>query len=243
VAEEQAIQVNFGKPLPLFPLEGVVALPQQVLPLHIFEPRYRQMIERSLDAAGQIAMAVYANARAADNPIPPLKPAVCVGQIMQHEKLPDGRFNILVQGVCRAKIVREVPRTAPDALYDPDQPPRLFREAILEPIGIDSEAETKLYGVRERLSDLLESGNLVELKNGGWVLERVRDDDIPTAVLLELVAFALPMRRDVKYHLLEEGDAGERAGIVEAELRSLARLVMLSAQQRANEWPKGCSWN
>jgi Lon protease-like protein len=241
VADEQAIQVNFAKPIPLFPLEGVVMLPQQVLPLHIFEARYRQMIERSLDGSGQIAMAVYADARGADNARPSLKPAVCVGQIMQHERLPDGRFNVLIQGVCRARIVRETPGNS--EMYEEDKPSRLYREAILEPIGIDAEVETKLYGVRERLGELLEDGRLTELKNGGWVLERVRDDDIPTAVLLELVAFALPLRREVKYHLLEEADAGERAEIVESELRSLSRLVLLSSTQHAENWPKGCSWN
>jgi hypothetical protein len=63
MAEEMSIRVNFSRPLPLFPLPQVVMLPQQITPLHIFEPRYRQMVDRALDGAGQIAMAKYAIGR------------------------------------------------------------------------------------------------------------------------------------------------------------------------------------
>ena len=56
--DEVSIRVNFNKPIPLFPLDSVVLLPQQVMPLHIFEPRYRQMVDEALDSVGQIAMAV-----------------------------------------------------------------------------------------------------------------------------------------------------------------------------------------
>ena len=65
--------------------------------------------------------------------------------ILQHQRLPENRFAVIVQGVCRARIVREVPPGSG----------RLYREGILEPIGIDEAAETKLYGVRERLAELL----------------------------------------------------------------------------------------
>lgn len=233
--EEHAIQVNFSKALPLFPLESAALLPQQVIPLHIFEPRYRQLVDRALDGSGQLAMAVFRGPewKLQYHGRPPLRPAVCVGQIMQHEKLDDGRYNLLVQGVCRAKILKELP--AADG--------RLYREAMLEPVGIDPDADVKLYGVRERLAELLEDGHVSELKNGTWVLERLRDDDIPTSVLLELVAFALPIRRETKYALLAEGDAQERAAVVEDEMAQLSRLVTLAMDQHPEEWPKGCSWN
>lgn len=235
MADEQAISVNFGKPMALFPLDSAVLLPQQVVPLHIFEPRYRQMVEQSLDGSGQIAMAVFAGKgwKEEYHGRPPLRQAVCIGQIMRHEKLDDGRFNILLQGVCRARIEREL---------DPEQGV-LYRRATLEPVGVDEEAETKLYGVRERLRTLLEDGRVRELKNGGWVLERLEDEDIPTHVLLELVAFALPLQAERKYDLLAEGDAGERAAVIEAELTQLSRLVVASGRLFNGDWPKGCSWN
>jgi len=130
VSEETSIQVNFGRPIPIFPLDAVTLLPQQVLPLHVFEPRYRQMVDQALDGAGQIAMAVFEGEEWKDDyhGRPALRPAVCVGQIVQHEKLFDGRYNLLLQGVCRARIIEEM---APDG-------ERLYRVAMLEPVGLDA---------------------------------------------------------------------------------------------------------
>ena len=232
---EESIQVNFAKPVPIFPLESAALLPQQILPLHIFEPRYRQMVEHALDGSGQIAMAVF------DGPHwkkdyhgrPPIRPAVCIGQIMQHEKQADGCYNILVQGVCRGRIIEELPGSEH----------RLYRAARLEPIGIDAQEDTKLFGVRERLSELLTEGPLSRLSHSDWVVKRIKDEAIPTAVILELVAFALPTAREVRYKLLAEGDAGERAELIEHELLDLQHLIRRAAAQHPEAWPKGCSWN
>ena len=235
MAEENAIQVNFGKPMPLFPLDAAALLPQQVLPLHIFEERYVQMVQHALDGSGQFAMAVFAGDdwRKNYHGRPPLRPAVCVGQIVQHEKLPDGKYNLLLQGVCRARIVRELPGDSE----------RLYRVARLEPIGIDEAAEQKLYGVRERMTELLADGPLSGLAHAPAVLERIRDEDIPTSVILELASFALPTAREVRYTLLAEPDAGERAEIIERELLSLQHLIRLARAQHNERWPKGVSWN
>jgi uncharacterized protein len=250
MAEESSIQVNFGKPMPLFPLDSVVLLPQQVVPLHIHEPRYVQMIDRALDASGQIAMAVFEGGdwKQQYHGRPPLRPAVCIGQILRHEKLPgadaaddpilisedvDHRYNILLQGVCRARILKELPPHAG----------RLYREAILEPVGIEPEEEYKLYGVRERLTELLEDEPLAQLSHASWVVERIRDEEIPTDVILELVSFALPTRREMRYRLLAEADVTQRADLIEHELIGLRHLIRLAKAQHPEEWPKGVSWN
>jgi uncharacterized protein len=235
MAEENSIQVNFGRPMPLFPLDGVVLLPQQVIPLHIFEPRYIQMVERALDASGQIALATFQGKawKQQYHGRPPIRPAVCVGQILRHEKLADGKYNILIQGICRAKVIKELP----------PEDGRLFREAMLDPVGAAQEEEYKLYGVRERLTELLEEGPLAQLSHAHWVVERIRDEDIPTGVLLELVSFALPTRREMRYKMLAEPDVAERAEIVEHELLGLRYMVKLARSQHPEDWPKGVSWN
>jgi uncharacterized protein len=235
MAEESSIQVNFGKPMPLFPLDSLVLLPQQVIPLHIHEPRYVQMVERALDGSGQIAMALFKGDEWKKNyhGRPKLRPAVCVGQILRHEKLEDGKYNILLQGICRAKIVQELPA----------QSGRLFREAILEPVGLEPEEEYKLYGVRERLTELLQDDPLAQLSHANWVIERIRDEDIPTGVILELVSFALPTRREMRYAMLAEADVAERADLVEHELIGLQHLIRLAKAQHPEVWPKGVSWN
>ena len=94
----ETIQVNFGKPMPIFALPGVVLLPHSVLPLHIFEDQYRQMVGDVLDGSGQIALAVPEEGASEDlYGRVALKPAVCVGQIAQHEQMHDGRYNMLLR--------------------------------------------------------------------------------------------------------------------------------------------------
>lgn len=235
MSEESSIQVNFARPMPLFPLNTAAVLPQQVIPLQIFEPRYVQMMEHILDGTGQFALAVFEGNRWKQeyHGRPPIRPAVCVCQVLEHQRLPDRRFAVIVQGVCRARIIKELP----------GGPERQYRLAYLEPVGIDEAAETKLYGVRERLTELLTEEPLSRLNHAERIVERIRDEDIPTAVILELVSFALPTRQEMRYRLLEEGDAGERADLIEHELIDLQHLLRQALAQHPERWPKGVSWN
>ena len=234
MSDEQTVRVNFGKPVPLFPLDRVTLLPQQVLPLHIFEPRYKQMIADSLDAAGQIAMGVFRGARwkLEYHGHPPVMPAVCVGQIVQHEKLPDERYNILIQGVCRARITDEVPGD--------DQ--RLYRTAMLEPIDVDDE-DDELDGAREHMEHLLTTGELSKLAAAETILEYVRNEEVPTTALLELISFVLVTDDRQRYRLLAEPNVGRRADVLLGELDHLRSLIRRGETQRPDEWPKGLSWN
>jgi Lon protease-like protein len=237
VSDETAIQVNFGRAIPLFPLDAPVLLPQQVLPLHIFEPRYRQMIEHALDGAGQIAMAVFAGDAWKEqyHGRPPLKPAVCVGHILQHERLSDGRYNVLLQGVCRARMVREV---APE-----EQEGKLYRTAQMEPVGLETPDPEVLGDARRRIGEMLSEAPLNKLTVAEPVLEWVNNDDIPAGALLELVSFAVVNEPRLKYRLLAEGNAHARVQIILGELTHLTQLARRAAAQHPEEWPKGCSWN
>jgi uncharacterized protein len=236
VAEETSIHVNFGKPFPVFALDSVALMPQQVLPLHIFEPRYKQMVEQSIDGAGQFAVGVFKGERWKQeyHGTPPIRPIVCLAQIFEHQKQADGRYYVLVRGVCRARITREL-RPAP--------PERLYRQALLEPIGLAPDDETRLYGVRERLNELLSDGPLTQLTAAKWVAERLRDDEIPATALLELVSFTMVSDTEIKYSLLAEPDAAVRAEAVEKELLRLGRLIEMAESQHPETWPKGMSWN
>lgn len=235
MSDETAIQVNFGRPMPVFPLDQVTLLPQQVLPLHIFEPRYRQMVTDALDAAGQIAMAVFDGRdwKQQYHGRPTIRPAVCIGHIAQHEKLADGRYNIILRGVCRARVVKELaPRDA-----------RLYREAMLEPIGLEQDETPTLKALRDSIERDLDAGPLARLADGATLLEYVRDDDIPTAALLELISFTLVKDREKRYRLLEEGDADTRAAIVRREIAEMHRMIRLALPQTGGEFPRGYTPN
>lgn len=235
MGEEVSIQVNFGRPMPLFPLDTVACMPQQVVPLHIFEPRYRQMVAHALDGPGQIAMAVFDGDawKQQYHGRPPLKQAVCIGHIVEHERLPDGRYNVLLQGVCRARIVREL-KPAED---------RLYRVAMLEPLGIPGADDERLYGLREKLTEMLTAWPLSELSAAEWVAERAQHEEIPASALLEFATFTLLTERETRYAMLAEADVGRRLERLERELEGLGVLIRRASKQRPDLWPKGCSWN
>jgi Lon protease-like protein len=91
-------------PVPMFPLRGVFLFPGQILPLNVFEPRYRRMVEDSLDGAGRIVMANQLEPERPDGPPPAVLPVAGLGEIARYERLPDGRFMVLLFGQSRVRI-------------------------------------------------------------------------------------------------------------------------------------------
>ena len=100
--------------LKVFPLPSLVLFPGTAVPLHIFEPRYRAMVRDALASDGVFAMAQVPQS-AAEEIIgdPPLLPMLSAGIISLHEELPDGRFNLMLTGVCRARLVAEHAKDKP----------------------------------------------------------------------------------------------------------------------------------
>jgi hypothetical protein len=145
-----------GKPLlnrsttqivPLFPLPNVVLFPGTAMPLHIFEPRYRQMVEDLLDRAGRLVIGTVLPEYVDQLPgAPPVHPVAGLGEIVRHDKLPDGRYNILVYGLCRVHLQQA-------------ESDRLYRQVGTHPIeevplSDDQEAELRpelAAAVRERV--------------------------------------------------------------------------------------------
>lgn len=222
--------------MPLFPLPTAVLLPQQAIPLTIFEPRYRQLVTRVLDGSGQFALASFAGERWRQeyHGRSPLRPAVCVAQIVKHHAVPDGTYVIVVQGITRARIVRESEASVE----------RLYREALLAPVGLENdEDDEELREVRELLEELLEEGPLTRLAAAKPVLEFVRDDDVPLPALLEVVSFSLLGNSGLTYRLLAEGNLGARARLILGELSHLETMIKKAASQKPNDAPKGVTLN
>src|SRR5256714_7050907 len=91
--------------VPLFPLPNVVLFPRAILPLHIFEERYKAMTADVLRGDRLIAIALLHPGWEKDYySAPKVDPVVCVGEILSHERLPDGKYNFLLQGQTRARI-------------------------------------------------------------------------------------------------------------------------------------------
>ncbi|MHC4219771.1 MAG: LON peptidase substrate-binding domain-containing protein [Planctomycetota bacterium] len=231
----QAVRVNFGRPMPVFPLPEAVLLPHAIQPLHVIERRYRQLVNDCLDGAGQMALASFADEdwKSEYHELPSLRPAVCVGQIVQHEALTDGRHDILLQGICRARIVRTI---------DPDDV-RTYRLVDLAPLEPVNKRPPPMRTIRHQLREMLNSPRLSRLRSVETVMGWFERDDVSTHALLELIGFTLLQDAELKYRLLAEASPVRRAGIIKQELSSLDDLVGRAELQPYRSWPKGMAWN
>lgn len=109
-------QVPLPEVLPVFPLTGVLLLPGTVLPLHVFEPRYRNMVEDTLENMRVFGMiqpfAPHQDNRpvaGAESEKPALYKVGCAGHIERWERLPDGRYFLQLRGVNRFSFSEEYP--------------------------------------------------------------------------------------------------------------------------------------
>jgi uncharacterized protein len=100
---------DFSGKVRLFPLPNLVLFPHVMQPLHIFEPRYRHLLEDALAGDHLIAMALLAPGWQKDyDGSPPLHPVACLGRITTYHKLDDGTYNLLLLGLRRIRVVREL---------------------------------------------------------------------------------------------------------------------------------------
>lgn len=177
--------------VPMFPLPDYFLYPGTVAPLHVFEPRYRQMVADLLDGPGRLVIASIPKRqpRPAGEGAPPVFPIGCLVEIVRHEKLPDGRYMIVVAGLKRVRI-EEAPSD------------RLYRQARIQPlesIECDGEAIADLRpqleaAIRER------AGRRVEL-----------DDDLPIGSLADLLVHCLELSPEKHEEMISELDALRRA--------------------------------
>ena len=128
--------------LPLFPLPDLVFFPNTRLPLHIFEPRYRQMITDALDTDHRFGIVLLRPGWQNDYyGAPPIHPLGTIGTIEQAVPLEDGKFNILVRGDVRFRVLDEVSRV-----------PYRTARVVLRPEVVREAQEA--YAQREWLADL-----------------------------------------------------------------------------------------
>ena len=133
--------------IPIFPLPNAVLFPQVLLPLRIFEPRYRAMVEDALAGERVIGMVLLRPGFEADyEGRPPVYPIGCAGAITHAERLGDGRFNIVLRGTGKFRIVGE----------DGGLPYRLARIEAVTELASDREGQA-MSQQRQRLIEILKS--------------------------------------------------------------------------------------
>lgn len=149
--------------LPIFPLPNMVLFPGAMLPLHIFEPRYREMIRDALASHRLLAMALRKEDEVPGMPPPAVAQVLGVGEIVAAEPLPDGRYNVLLQGRGRARIVRELATGKPYRTVSVEQ---LFDERLSDDIAPlrRAESEVALRALIEEVASRMEDEEALALR-------------------------------------------------------------------------------
>ncbi len=194
---------GFTETCRLFPLPGLVLFPHAVLPLHIFEPRYRQMTEDALATDNLITMVQIkdkAFEQTRKEPIP-IEEVGCLGKIMRYKRLPDGRFNLLLVGLKRIRIHAEIPG---EKLY------RIAAAEIVEDLPSEF-AETRS---RDLLVKRFRQGFRDERKLDPDLCKLLESDAIALGALTDIIANALEIPISLKQTLLAEPSVDRRVGLL-----------------------------
>lgn len=191
-----------GKPIPIFPLPSVVLFPKIVQPLHIFEPRYLDMIEEALDSHGFISMALLKPGYE-DNYLgtPEIHPVVVVGNIITYRARDDGTYDIVILGNKRARLVEELDG-------------KTYRRGVLVELKEklpDSTDERE--GLRTGLEALLKMAtrDMEDENKGLFKLQKSFADESNVGFLVDFLAYHFIKDLEFQQSLLEELDVSLRA--------------------------------
>ena len=182
--------------IPIFPLAGAILFPRSQLPLHIFEPRYREMVRDAIDGPGRIGMI---QPQGFEEDELPLYAVGCIGDIVGVEELDDGRFNIVLHGANRFRLIRE---TEVDAAYRcAEVDIEAFDDREPPPLSLVQRAEVERDA--RRLGDAM--GLAVD-----WAAVARLDDEM----LVNAIAQVAPFDTGAKQALLEQPTLDGRADLL-----------------------------
>jgi len=207
--------------VPVFPLPNAVLFPEHRLPLHIFEPRYRQMVRDALESQPFIVLAFQSPNEHREPP--PLAKIATIGKIVAHQRLSGGRFNIILEGQVRAAI-EEVPS---DKLYR-----RVRCVPIAEPQGPQAEAPAS-----ERMALISLVGRVMQRAR-----ERVPDiefvfpESVSAAKLAFMIADKLLIDGAARQRVLEAPDTVTRLRCCTEGVAALLSEIGPKSVGNARHW-------
>ncbi|MGH7807606.1 MAG: LON peptidase substrate-binding domain-containing protein [Thermodesulfobacteriota bacterium] len=208
---------NFSGIVPLFPLATVVFFPHTLLPLHVFEPRYTQMVNDVINNERIIGMVLlkpeweksyYAN--------PPIYNVACMGRIVSSEALEDGKFNVILYGLKRVKILEIVK----------DIPYRLARVKPLEDVHGTNE---QVY--QKRISELISRWN--DMLGKEQESHKINiDTELSLGNMTDALASLIVSNVFEKQKLLEEDSVQERGEKILNNLETRLEIATLTSRKR-----------
>jgi Lon protease-like protein len=201
------------KHLPMFPLPKVVLFPHALMPLHIFEDRYRSMTRDILAGSRFLSVSMIAPGETDAAEKPAVQRIAGVGEIMMAHELPDGRYNLVVRGRGRIRIDEELPS---------DRPYRVVAATLLPDLpALDGrELRDADQSLRALIGQLAAS-----IPEGGELLQQVAAAQETPAELVDVIAAALIDDANLRQRLLETRDIAKRLERVSTEVVAMTGRV------------------
>ena len=198
--ERSPIPGDFSGIVRIFPLPNLVLFPHVAQPLHIFEPRYCEMLEDAMADDQLIAMALLEPGWQNDyEGRPAIAPVACLGQVISHAQVEGAKHNIILRGVCRVEIERELP------------PVRSFRQAKVNLIEDQfTEDDATRNDLRRRLVEAFRryvtTASMLHAE-----FDEILEKQVPLDVITDVVAYSLQTDPAFKQQILNETNVEQRA--------------------------------
>jgi ATP-dependent Lon protease len=221
--EKLRLPADFDGTVRLFPLPNLVMFPHVIQALHVFEPRYCEMLSEALESDHLITMAVLEPGWEHHFELhPELSRFVCIGRIVSHTPLGDGRHNILLAGIQRARILKEVSEDVP------------FRKAQVEILEDQPMADPQAEeAARLELLRLFRPALPADLSEAS-ALSDLLSQHVPLGILTDVVAYALNFPTAIKQNLLSENRVEARYQILIEQLAHWPQSNKLPARTQEN---------
>ncbi len=190
---------DFQGEVRLFPLPNLVQFPWALQPLHIFEPRYRQMTADALTGDQRITMVLLRDGWENDYlGSPPVHDVACLGRILAHQRLADGRYDLMLFGLRRVRILEELASQ------------KLYRTARVELLD---DQTPSVEAARTLIKELRCHAAAWDARSTGTppLIPSITKVGFELPVVCDLLAFLLPLPIPAKQELLEELDVEQRA--------------------------------
>jgi Lon protease-like protein len=216
--------------VPIFPLPNVVLFPKTLLPLHIFEQRYRAMTREAIAGDRTIAIVLLKEGWEGDTKHnPPVHEIACLGKIETYEELEEGKYNIILTGLRRVRLVRELEHA----------PYRLAEIEFLEDQSPD-DAEDNVVGRRNHMAGLF--ARYTELATAGKHRAVELMPQLDFEALVNLVASTINLPAEEKQSLLEMDNPMDRCDVLIPILQiQIEALVLVRAYEHLK--PEEPRWN
>jgi len=199
----------------LFPLPNVVLFPGAILPLHIFESRFHEMVADAMDTDRLITMVLLKPGYEDDyEGSPAIYDVGCLAHVVQHELLPDGKSNLILHGLTRVRIDSEEPH---DRLY------RLAQATVLRDRYPPGGPATVADDVKRVTDTMIEILNVVG--RGADAEKLISAHNVPPGAVCDLACHCLGFDVAVKQELLAEQDVRRRAAVLLAWMQELLRTM------------------